>query len=408
MSLKHIVVSVLFVFISIYVAFLNPHESIFYLTQNRSFKLPTVTLLLASAFTGVLVSVVIFWTFNLKNAFSRWKSDLQKGWSEKKQKQLEDQLKKGKNLFLAGELDKSLSVVDKILDAFPENVEALDLKGKILCARGELEQAANFQKQALARDPQSMSVLFDLAKTYAEAGQHNEEINLLKKTHRENPKAVRPLLHLREAYLKEEDWQNVCSIQNKILPLIRENKKQWDEEIENKSRFLYSLGKQKWKEGKHDLAISNFKQALKTWDKNSEAHLFLGDAYLEKGKTKAALKKWFNGFQQTHSIACLIRAQKVYRNTGEPQELIQIYQKEIDPNHLQESSIYILLLAILYLEHGQADKAKVILEENQGDHALLNSLLLIHATPPANNGSNGANSESSFDLIREAVFQLAH
>jgi len=55
--LKHIIFSILFVVFSIYVAFLNPHESTFHLTQNQTFKLPTVILLLAAAFTGVLISV---------------------------------------------------------------------------------------------------------------------------------------------------------------------------------------------------------------------------------------------------------------------------------------------------------------------------------------------------------------
>jgi hypothetical protein len=82
---------------------------------------------------------------------------------------------------------------------------------------------------------------------------------------------------------------------------------------------------------------------------------------------------------------------------GDPQELIQIYQKIIDPNQPQESYKYVLLLAVLYLEHGQAENAKKILEENQTDHELLGSLLLAHALQPSNN-------ESHFNLIKEAVF----
>ncbi len=398
MSLKHIVVSVLFVFFSIYVAFLNPHESTFHLTQNQTFKLPTVILLLAAVFTGVLISVAIFWTFNLRNAFSRWKIDLQKRRVEKKHNRIEGLCKKAENFFLCGRLEKASTILDKVLDVAPDHIKALSLKGRVLYAEGKGSQAINLQKKALAEDPQNVSVMFDLATTYAETNHTDDEINLLQKLNRENPKAVQPLFRLRDAYLKKQDWKNILIAQDKILPLIRNNKEEWEEELKNKSRFLYSRGKQQWEQDKRDLAISDFKQALKAWSKNSDAHLFLGDAYLETGKSKTALKKWIAGFEQTHNVLCLIRVQKVVcQEEGDPQELINIYQNAIDPNKPQESYKYALLLAVLYLEHGQAENAKNILEESQTDHELLGSLLLTHARQPSNN-------ESDFNLLKEAIF----
>ncbi len=403
MSLKHIAFSILFVFFSIYIAFLNPHESTFHLTQNQTFKLPTVILLLAAVFVGVLFSVAIFWTFNLKNSFSRWKSNLQKSRSEKKRVRVENLFKKAENFFLSGRLEKALSFTDKVLDAFPDHVQALGLKGKILCSQGEKDLAANIQKKALEREPQNISVLFDLATTYAQADKLEDEINVLKKIHRDNPKAAQPLVRLRDAFLKQKDWKKVLAAQDKILPLIRDNKEEWDEELKNKSQFLFARGKQNWEKDNRDLAITDFKQALKAWNKNSDAHLSLGDAYLETGKPKIALKKWFSGFEETRNISCLTRAHKVYLEKDDPQTLIEIYQKAIDSGQTQESYKFVLLLAVLYLEHKQTDKAKRILEENQTENKLLGSLLLAHANQTSNNGSD---LESNFSLIREAVFQL--
>ena len=398
MSLKHIVVSILFVFFSIYIAFLNPHESTFHLTQNQAFKLPTVILLLAAVFSGVLISVAMFWTFNLKNAFSRWKTDFQKGRVAKKHNRIQGLFKKAKNFYLCGRLDKTSTALDKVLGLVPGHVDALSLKGRVLCAEGKSSQAIELQKKAVAEDPQNISVLFDLATTYAETEQFDDELNLLNRIHRDNPKAVQPLYRLRDAYLKKENWKNVLITQDKILPLIRNSKEEREEELKNKSHFLYTRGKWQWEQDNRDLAISDFKQALKAWNKNSDAHLFLGDAYLETGKSKTALKKWIAGFDQTQNVLCLIRAQKVVcLEKGDPQELIQIYQKFIDPNQPQESYKYVLLLAVLYLEHGQAENAKNILEENQTDNELLGSLLLAHANQPSSNGSN-------FDLIKEAIF----
>jgi tetratricopeptide (TPR) repeat protein len=399
LSFKHIVVSILFVFFSIYIAFLNPHESTFHLTQNQTFKLPTVILLLAAVFSGVLVSVAMLWTFNLKNVFSRWKLDFKKGRVEKKHNRIQGLFKKAENFFLCGRLDKASTVLDKVLGAVPDHVDALSLKGRVLCAEGKNSQAIELQKKAVAGDPQNISALFDLATTYAETDQYDNQIKILNRIHRDNPKAVQPLYRLRDAYLKKENLNNVLIAQDKILPLIRNNKEEWEEELKNKSHFLYARGKQQWEQDNCDLAISDFKQALKASNKNSDAHLFLGDAYLETGKSKTALKKWITGFDQTQNVLCLIRAQKVVcLEKGDPQELIQIYQKLIDPNQPQESYKYALLLAVLYLEHGQAEKAKNTLEENQTNNdELLGSLLLAHANQSSSNGSN-------FDLIKEAIF----
>ena len=129
---------------------------------------------------------------------------------------------------------------------------------------------------------------------------------------------------------------------------------------------MFARGKQNWEQDKRDLAITDFKQALKTWNKNSDAHLFLGDAYLETGKPKVALKKWLTGFEEAGCIICLTRAQKVCLETGDPQTLIEIYQKAIDSIQPQENHIFVLLLAVLYLEHQQAEKAKKYLGRISG------------------------------------------
>jgi len=361
-----------------------------------------VVLLFVAVFVGMLISMAVFWTFNIKNAFSRWKSKLHRNRNNKKQKRLENLFKKAENLFLGGRLEKALSITDKVLDTAPKNIDALSLKGKILFAQGEKLAAATFQKKALEQDPNNISVRFDLAKTYSESGQNQEEINLLKNIHRDNPKAVQPLFNLRDAFLKKEDWKNVLTSQDKILPLIRDNKEEWNEELINKSRFLYARGRQQWEQDKRDSALSDFKQAVKAWNKNSDAHLLIGDVYLETGKPKIAFKKWLNGFAQTQNISCLTRAQRICLETGgDPQDLIEIYQKAIESNQPPKKYSYILLLAVLFIELNQPDKAKNVLQENQANDELLGSLLLSHADKSSNSGSN-------FSLLKDAIFDQAN
>jgi len=404
LSLKHIFFSILIVFFSIYIAFLNPHESTVHLTQIHTVKLPTVVLLIAAVFTGILFSTAIFWASNLKNTFSRWTSTVKKNRSGKKLGQVESLYKKAESFFLSDRTEKALSNVDKALEVSPTHTPALSLKGKILCSQGENVLAVKFQKKALEQEPQNISILFDLAATYSKAGQIADHINLLKKIHWDNPKAIQPLIRLRDAFLKQEDWKNILVTQEKILPLMKGKRGKLEEELKNKSYFLFARGKNNLEQGKNDSAISDFKQAIKTWKKNPEAHLFLGDVYLKTGKPKFAIKKWVVGFEQTHNIACLIRVQKAYLEKEDAQDLIEIYQEAIDPSKPERSYKFILLLALLHLEHNQVERAKSILEENQTRNELLGTLLLAQTNKPANNGSN---LHTDLDLIRDAVFKFS-
>ena len=79
-----------------------------------------VVLLFVAVFVGMLISMAVFWTFNIKNAFSRWKSKLHRNRNNKKQKRLENLFKKAENLFLGGRIKKALSITDKVLDTAPK------------------------------------------------------------------------------------------------------------------------------------------------------------------------------------------------------------------------------------------------------------------------------------------------
>ena len=112
MSLKQIIVFLIFVLLSIYTAFLNPHDSVIHITQNQSLKLPTVLLLLGSILIGVIVTVFMFWSFNFKSALSRWKISFKNNRVAKKNSKIRTLFKKGESLFICGKIDKAKSIIE--------------------------------------------------------------------------------------------------------------------------------------------------------------------------------------------------------------------------------------------------------------------------------------------------------
>ncbi|MBT3922983.1 MAG: tetratricopeptide repeat protein [Nitrospina sp.] len=399
MSLKQIIIFLVFALLSIYTAFLNPHDSTIHLTQGQSLKLPTVLLLLGSILVGVIVTVFLFWTFNFKNALARWRTGFNNNRIEKRNLRVEALFKKGENFFICGKTDKSQALIEKVLDTSPEHVGALNLMGRILDATCKYDQAEIFHKKALALEPQNIHALYDLAHTYSKTDRQNEEISLLQKIQGMNPGTAGPILRLRDIYLKQKDWKKVCTLQKKVLPLLRENLEEWKKEQTNLSQYHVELGKQCLEKGNRDAAISAFKQALRVSEYCLPAYLSLGDVYLESGKQKQALKTWKTGFQKTGNKACLVRSQVALRDSENYQELLRTYEETLETS--EEKSLLVLLLSTFYLEHGLEDKARHLLENNPSEHPLLHSLLL----ESAQHSGNG-NQQSHFELTRDAVFAL--
>jgi lipopolysaccharide assembly protein B len=398
-SLKQIIVFLIFALLSIYSAFLNPHDSVIHITQHQSLKLPTIILVLGSILIGVIVTVFMFWTFNFKSALARWKISFKNNHIAKKDNKVKAQFKKGENLFICGKTDKAKSIIEKLLDKSPEHVGALNLMGRILSSTGKPNQAEDFYKKVLSLEPQNIHALFDLADTYSKTGRQIEEIALLQKMQEMNPGTSSPLIHLRDIYLKQEDWKKVCALQNKILPLLRENNAEWKKEQARLAQFIFELGKKNLQTGNRENAISEFKQAIQTSEKCLPAYLSLGDTYLESGKQKQALKTWKTGFQKTDDKTCLVRSQIALRESDDYQDLMQTYEASLETTNQEDQSLLMLLLSTFYLEHGLEDKARNLLDNNTPQHSLLHSLLLENAKQ---SGKKGAH----FELTRDAIFAL--
>lgn len=391
MSLKQIILFLIFALLSIYTAFLNPHDSVVHITQSQSIKLPTVLLLLGSILAGVIATVFMFWTFNFQNAVGRWKIGFKNNRIQKKNHKVEELFKKAENFFICGKSEKAQSLTEKVLDSSPDHVSGLNLMGKILLVAGHHEQAGSFHKKALAHDPQNIHILHDLADAYSKTGNLSEEIAVLQKIQRMNPGTVSPIRRLREVYKRQNDWKQVCLLQKRILPLVRDNNEELKQEQANLGQFLVELGKQYLTEGKKDSAISELKQAIRVHEQCLPAYLSLGDAYLESDKQKQALKTWQTGFQKTGNLACLVRSQIALRESENYQELMSTYEETLEAS--KDKSVLVLLLSTLYLEHDMEDKAQQLLNSTPSEHTLLHALLL----------ENGP----QFTLTRDAIFALA-
>ncbi len=406
MTLKHILLLLIFTLLSVYIAFLNPHEVEVFLTQSFSLRMPMVILLLSFILIGVLVTAVMNWTLKVKSSFGNLKNHFQQQHIGKRQQWCRDQYERGKSVFAGGNLEKANVIFNKILEEFPNHVGALNYKGDIARQKGNSDLALELHLKASEIAPRSFKTLNHLAEDYSSTGSLAEETATLEKIRQSEPDSPLILSRIRDLHLKNEDWQNASVLQKRIVALT-EDQKQKKKEEELFSQIIYKNGLTYWEKGQVDSSISEFKKALRISGKCIPAYITLGDAYLKSGNKKHALKTWEVGLTYTHSPLILLRLQKMFQGSDDLKSLQKIYQEAIKSSTNSVKDTLVLLNGVFYMDRGETNEAIESLETIQPDKSVLHSVLLANAYQQKQDTSNTEKaSQSAFSRARETLLEM--
>jgi lipopolysaccharide assembly protein B len=405
-TLKNIILLIIFTLLSVYIAFLNPHEVEVYLTQSFSLHMPMVILLLGFILVGVLVTIALNWTLRIKSSFGNMKAYFRDKQIKKKDQWCASLYEKAENAVAGGNLEKAKVLFNKILEEFPNHVGALDGNGKIARLQGNSDRALELHLKASQIDPGNLKVLNNLAEDYSHTGLPAKEIQTLEKIRRMEPDSPVVLSRIRDSYLEKQDWKNASEIQKRVITLTRDKKKQAGEQRLS-GQITYQKGLVHWEKGQVDSAISEFKKALRIDNKCLPAYITLGDAFLKSGNKKNAIKTWQAGLSFTHSTLCLLRIQKVLQESDNLKDLVKIYQDAIQSTTNSVKDKYVQMLGVLYMEKGEADEAIQVLETVQPDKSLLHSILLANAYQlKHDNPKMEQAAQSAFSIVKESLFEV--
>lgn len=406
MTLKNILILIVFSLLSIYTAFLNSHEVEVYLTQSFSLRLPMVIFLFGFILSGVVIAIFLNWILSVKSSWGGMKASFKKKKHDKKGQWHASQLEKGDNALAGENLEKAKALFTKILEAFPNHVGALDRMGKIELMEGNTGRALQLHLKANQIDPGNLGVLCGLADDYCNNGSPEKEIQTLEQIHKSEPKSPLILSRIRNSHVNGENWKNAADIQKRIIPLIRDQKER-EKERRLFSRIIYRNGLLYWEKGQVDSAVSEFKKALKADKKCLPAYITMGDAFLKSGNKKNAVKIWKSGLTHTRSPLCLLRIQTALHEPDDLEGLIKIYREAIQSSNNSVKNSLILMLGILYMDKGKTDEALGILETIQPEALALHSVLLTNAYRQKQNLPRMREaSQSAFDIAKESLFEV--
>ena len=174
------------------------------------------------------------------------------------------------------------------------------------------------------------------------------------------------------------------------------------------AQYIFKSGARYFNNDNFELAITEFKRALRENAQCLSAHILLGDAYLKTGDRKGALKSWKKGYANTKSMACMMRMEEVYRDLGQVGEMVKEYKEAIRNSKNGPSEILIMQLGVLCLEEKTPQETIRVIEENtDSKKAIIPSLILGDAYKQDHNETKSKKAlENATRQVKRAIFNF--
>lgn len=227
---------------------------------------------------------------------------------------------KGLNFLLNDEPDKAIDVFIEVVQLDTETIELHFALGNLFRRRGETERAIRIHQSLLDRqdlpEQERAHANYELGLDYMKAGllDRAEETfhKLMEDTHY-GAQAGRALL---EIYQREKEWERAIKAAEALQGSGAGDRQK---EI---AQFYCELAEDELVHMHPDSAMTLLEKALAAERKSVRATLLLGDAYLAKGDTEAALLTWRRVEQQSEQHVVLVaqRLMDGYKSVGRPQE----------------------------------------------------------------------------------------
>jgi len=343
-----------------------------------------VVLFLGAILLGLLIAGILHGALSLKNFFSNLKVVGRNKLQSKADSRIGELFEEAEN-FVAGEcILKAIPIYEKILDLSPNHVTALTRLGNSLREEGDPDRALEIHLKAVQLAPNNLDALYSMADDYSVKARqsftiHQLEMATLEKIETIDRKSPRVFYRMREIHIKSGDWVLAAAIQKKLISRV-EGREKKAKEKRILSRYIYNNGMQYFNKGNLDVAILEFKKALREDLRCLSSHVILGNAYMKNGNGRAALKAWRTGYQNTNSPVCLIQMEKFYRKSNQIGEMIKVYKESIKNSKNTALETLSLLLGSLYLEVGNFRETIEVIEKNtDSQKAIIPSLILAEA-----------------------------
>lgn len=291
------------------------------------------TLMISSFVLGAMLVFVSTLARDAKRAIEGY----QKSRQIKKGQSLKEELNRGMDYFLRGNLAKAKTHFGEVLKRDPLQIDLYFRLSEIAHREGNEEEALHWLQRARLLDMRNVEILLKEARLYQEMKRFDEAIRSLNSALGLDEANLQVLRALREIYLETRRWEEAIRVQKSILKWTKGKQAEEQETLfylglkYEHARELLNRGGQENLEN----ALKEAKEIIREGKTFQAGFLLLGDIYLRIGRWASAGKVWGKSFTRFKAIIFMLRLEDLYLGREDPSTLLRIYQRVLQrhPDH---------------------------------------------------------------------------
>jgi len=336
-------------------SFLNPDEVKFYFGGARPIERSVAGFVVLSFFSGVILSIIVSFFFDVKTGIGGWMA----GRQSRKEEELKDFLERAKAYDLRGDREKAIENLQKLIRNVPSMEEAYISLADIYVSMEDYDKATETLNLGEMNIGKKEGLLLKKVRVNLTARDYLKNETILKDVLKINESNMDALRILRDFYVWKKDWDNAYEIEKRIKKFIKT-------EEENR-RFIgiryektLTLFNNRFSQNS-DKIIDELKEIISEDKRFIPAYVLLAETYIRTKKLNEAGRVYGRGYTKTGHIIFLLKMEDLYINRGDPGAILKIYQRVLDLS--PKDHLITFLYARLCLRLEMIDEALDMLNE---------------------------------------------
>jgi lipopolysaccharide biosynthesis regulator YciM len=333
--LAKILLSFLFLVMAffLWLSFLNPMGVGEFNFFGKTISTNLSTLMISSFVLGAMLIFVGFLARDAKRAIEGYRRSRQK----RKEESLKEDLNKGMDVFLRGDLAKAKTHFIEVLKRDPTQIDLYLRLSEIAVHEGNEQDGLHWLGRAELIDMRNIEILLRQAGVYQRMKRFDEAIRTLNRAIGLDETNLSAQKSLRQIYLDSRRWEEAIQVQRSILKIIKGKQAEEEETLfylglkYERARDLLSRGGERNLEN----ALKEAKEIIRERKTFEPGFVLLGDIYLQMGRWTTAGNVWGKSFTRFKSIVFVLRLEELYLSREDPSTLFRIYQRALryDPEN---------------------------------------------------------------------------
>ncbi len=331
--LVKLLLSFLFIVIGffLWLSYLNPLDVEFHFF-GKTFETNLPILMISSFVLGAMLVFLGTLARDAKRAIENYQRSRQK----RREESLKEELNKGMDVFLQGNLSKAKTHFIEVLKRDPTQIDLYLRLSEIALREGNDQDALHWLGRAELLDMKNIDILLRQAGVFQRMKRFDEAIRALNRAIGLDEGDLRALKSLRQIYLDSRRWEEAIRIQKSVLKFTK------GKQAEEETLFLLGLKYERARDllgrgGGQNLenALKEVKETVRERKTFQPGFVLLGDIYLLMGRWASAGKVWGKSFTRFKSIVFILRLEELYLSREDPSTLLRIYQRALkhDPEN---------------------------------------------------------------------------